>query len=357
MCYNKLMLTKRFSAKCKRIIAAIGVGIMATSCFTACGKGEGREIVLSTGFYEDEIFRLEGERCNEGEVMVYLTNIMNQYSQTFGEEIWDVEMGTTSLEAELKETVLARIVKIKIMNLMAEKYGLSLSSEEEAAAESAASTYYHSLSPEELSAFGQISEEEIARMYKEYAMAGRLYTYITKDVNTEISDDEARSVIVEQIVIYKDKNDTSEVPEAAARIAKFASMAREEGADFTELASLYNEAEENRISVLRGQYAEGMENVIFSLDKDQISEIVETGEAYYLFYCISPVDYNRIDSAKEEIITLRKQTLFNETYDSFAQSVRVYLNESTWNELVPIYGGNVDTCDFFAIFDRYSSEK
>lgn len=333
--------------------------VLATCCLVACGKGERREIVLSTGFYENEIFRLEGERTNRGEVMVYLTNIMNQYGQVYGDEIWNTEIGSGSLQSEVKDTVLARIVKIKIMNRMAEAYSITLSEADINAAAQAANAYYTSLSEQEKAAFEQITEEELARMYEEYALAARLYNYITKDVSTEISDDEARSVLVEQIVLYKDDNRNTSENQAdadAVRMAEFARQAREEGTDFAELASLYNEAEKDKVSVLRGQWEKRLEDVIFNLERDQISEIVETEDAFYLFHCISPVDYSRIDSAKQEIIDLRKQKLFNDTYAAYADSVKIYLNEEVWDNLAPQYGGGIDTADFFQIYDQYFPE-
>lgn len=38
-------------------------------------------------------------------------------------------------------------------------------------------------------------------MYREYALADKVYTFIIKDINPEVSDDEARTITVRQILI------------------------------------------------------------------------------------------------------------------------------------------------------------
>ena len=48
---------------------------------TACGKQEDgkTKIVLTTGFSENEVFKIGSSSCDRSEIMVYLTNMQNQY--------------------------------------------------------------------------------------------------------------------------------------------------------------------------------------------------------------------------------------------------------------------------------------
>ena len=67
---------------------------LALSLFLALGLGgcesinRDTKIVLTTGFTKDEVFRIETASCYKKEVMVYLTNLQNQYEQVYGTEIW-----------------------------------------------------------------------------------------------------------------------------------------------------------------------------------------------------------------------------------------------------------------------------
>ena len=84
------------------------------------------EVVLTSDFLEDEVFRIEGHPCMKNEIMVYLANSENQYSSVFGNRIWSVPVGDGTLEDSYKENILARIAQIKTMNLLAEKMDVVL---------------------------------------------------------------------------------------------------------------------------------------------------------------------------------------------------------------------------------------
>ncbi len=55
------------------------------------------------------------------EVMVYLTNMQNQYESVYGSQIWNASDGQLSLEQEEQEQVLTQLARIKVMNLLAQK--------------------------------------------------------------------------------------------------------------------------------------------------------------------------------------------------------------------------------------------
>ena len=181
---------------------------------TGCGNGgEKTKVVLTTGFGKDEVFQIEGEACVLPEIMVYLTNIQNQYEDIYGSQIWEISLPGTTLEQNIKDTVLARLAQIKVMNLLAQKYEVTLDEKEEGLAQQAGKLYYDSLNESERTGMG-VDEARIVSMYEEYALADKVYRYIIKDINPEISDDEARTITVEHILIR-----TSEVDENGERVA------------------------------------------------------------------------------------------------------------------------------------------
>ena len=84
--------------------------------------------------------------------------------------------------------VLARLAQIKTMNLLAESRQVTLSEEEEAAVLSAAETYFSSLNDTEVEKLG-LTEKKTQDMYREYALANKIYDLIIQDTDPEISDD------------------------------------------------------------------------------------------------------------------------------------------------------------------------
>lgn len=172
------------------------------SMLTGCSGSvtDGMKVVLTTGFGRDEVFRIETISCTLPEMMVYLTNIQNQYESVYGTDIWNIKLGDMTLEQNVKDMALAQIAQIKTMNLMAEKYQVELTAEEKEQAEYIAKVYYASLNETEVEAMG-ITQDTVRKLYEEYALARKVYQYIIKDINPEISDDEARTIKVQQILL------------------------------------------------------------------------------------------------------------------------------------------------------------
>ncbi len=317
-------------------------------CLLLCGCGKGR-IVLTTGFGEDEVFRVEDEHCSRAEVLVYLTNLHSQYESAFGSGIWQAKAGDTDLEQSVKQTVLARLAKIKLMNIMAGLHQVSLDKEEERKAAEAASAYYQSLSPEEIAVMDGVNEEQIRMMYEEYAVADKLYRVLTQDVDTEISDDEARIVTLHQLVLYCD----SRTEEAQLRLAEELRERCVAGEDFDSLAHNYSEAEDLTLLLAKGQEAPLIEQTGFSLAEGELSSPVVTEKAVYLFRCISTHDREQTEERKKLLAEKRKKEAFDARYDEFAGSRECHLNEELWNGIEPVTGEGIDTADFFDVYERY----
>lgn len=92
------------------------------------------------------------------------------------------------------------MAQVKTMNLLAKQHEVTLDEKEEEKVKEAAHAYYAGLNETEIRKM-DISEETIEKLYAEYALADKVYEYIIKDINPEISDDEARTITVEHILI------------------------------------------------------------------------------------------------------------------------------------------------------------
>ena len=189
-----------FKNRCN-ITAVLVAGVLGVSMMTgltACGGSDGTKVVFTTGFGKNEVFRIGDESCSKAEIMIYLTTIQNQYANVYGTEIWNTSLNGVTLEDNVKETVLARIAQIKTMYLLAKEKEVTLDEAEEAKVVQAAQEYYSSLNDTEIETMGA-TEEIVENLYREYAMADKVYRLIIQDINPEISDDEARKITVQQI--------------------------------------------------------------------------------------------------------------------------------------------------------------
>lgn len=327
------------------------------------GCGDDTEIVLTTGFYENEVFRIEGMSCYTPEVMIYLNNIRNQYADVFGEEIFAQSIDGLPIEESIKQTVLARIAKIKMMNLMAEYYEIVLDEREMELVENAAAEYYQSLSADEIAAMDGATQETVRQLYEEYALANKVYQSLVQEVNGEVSDDEARTVTVRQIFLSTtyDRGNGERVDVLTAERETIYQKAESiceriaAGEDFNALASEYSDAEEPEAYYRKGEQEEALTEAVFNLAENEVSSIMEGEQGYYIFWCISTYDMEQTEAAKREIIKERQQEMFGQLYTMFTGDKRCYLNEELWNSVSFTEQASGATSNFFDVYAKYFS--
>jgi len=319
----------------------------------ACDK----TVVVTGGFAEDEVFRINTLSCTRSEMNIYLTNMANAYEATFGEQIWSTSAGNTTIEDAFKETVLAKVTRIKVLNLLAKEEKITLSGDEKKSLKKAAKAYMKTLSKNEKTELGA-DEELVFQMYSEYALAEKVYNSIVDEVNFEISDDDARSITVEQIFIKTYHEDThgrlTDYSEAAKAEAKERALAIREMAvtesDFESLCALYNEEDESTHTYRRGEMPEAYENVAFSLEEGEISYVITTDDGYYIVKCISTYERKATAENKEAIINEAKRKAFEEKYNEFLPNVIANINEKEWENIKIIHNAEMKTDSFFDIY-------
>ena len=346
-------------------IALMLAVLMLAGTITACGSkdGNGTKVVLTTGFDKNEVFRIETMSCTLPEIMVYLTNIQNRYEEVYGTQIWEASADGVTLEQNVKDIALAQIARIKTMNLMAGSYGVELTEEEKVQAENAAKTYYDSLNETEIEKMG-VTEDLICRMYREFALAENVYQYTIKDINPEISDDEARTITVQHILIKTYALDgtgkkieyTQEMKDDAYRRACEVLALAREGEDFDELIRKYSESDKATYSFGKGEMDAAFETAAFNLGTDEISDIVETEYGYHIIKCLNTFDKEETDANKVKIVEQRREEAFGQEYDSFVETLARNLNSELWDSVSFIHDEAVTTQSFFDVYNSFFGE-
>ena len=352
-----------FKNRCN-ITAVLVAGVLGVSMvtgLTACGGDDGTKVVFTTGFGKNEVFRIGDESCSKAEIMIYLTTIQNQYANVYGTEIWNTSLNGVTLEDNVKETVLARIAQIKTMYLLAKEKEVTLDEAEEAKVVQAAQEYYSSLNDTEIETMGA-TEEIVENLYREYAMADKVYRLIIQDINPEISDDEARTITVQYIYFRtcvldgtgkKIEYSEEEKQEILRKAEEVRFQLKNEEADFEELILKYSDSEEGTCSFGKGEKDQAFEDAAFNLETDEISDIVETPDGYYLIKCISTFNRTETDANKVKIVEKRREEVFGQEYEDFVAALTRNLNEDLWQSVSLAGTENITTSDFFDVFDKY----
>ena len=343
----------------KVLAAVVGLCLL-----TACGRDSDSKVVFTTGFKENEIFKIGEAVCTTEELMVYLRNTRNQYEDVYGEEIWQTQRNGVTLEENVKETMLARIAQVKTMYLMAVQMGVTLTEQQESAVKEAAAVYVASLPPAE-SETVENRLDLIEQMYREYAMAQNVYDTIIQDIHPEISDDEARIITVQQIFLpfTKTGEDGKQVlVSEAEKTAVYQEAIRVRGlamdgkSDFEKLAMQYSKEETVTLSFGKEEQEESLEEVAFSLETNEISRVIEGKNGYYILKCISTFNREETDSNKIRILEKRRKDAFEEAYDAFVKTLIRQLNEEAYERIDYLREERVSGGEFFEIFKTYVGE-
>lgn len=349
----------KYIKKIAVLFIAAGVSIGA---FASCSNKEGiTRVVFTTGPGKDEIFRIEDEICTRPEIMVYLTNTQNQYENVYGQEIWQTSLEGVSLEENVKETVLEKAAQVKTMYLLAKEKEIVLEEEDKERITTAAQEYFLSLNETEVEQMG-VTQETIEQLYTEYVMADKVYLHIIQDINPEISDDEARIITVQHILIRTYKKDANgnrvdfterQKQEAYDKISGIRDLATDGEHDFTELASHYSEDVNLTYSFGKGDMDAAFEDAAFKLETDEISNVVESESGYHIIKCLNTFNREETDTNKLKILKERRGEVFGQEYDKFVEGLAKRLNQKLWDEISLIHDSKVTTADFYTVYEKY----
>lgn len=332
--------------------------ILLTAFLTACGSGR---VVFTTGFGRDEVFKIGNEVCTKGELTLYLTNMQNRYESVYGAQVWNLSLDGVTFEENVKEMALAKLAQVKAMVLLADSKGVELDAGEQNLVEQAAVEYYASMTDRERELIG-VGEDDVRKLYGEYALAYKVYEYIIQDINPEISDDEARTITVQHILLHTygtdsegnktaySGQDKSDVYKKACEIRR---QALADGADFLEIAERYSEDSAITCSFGKGETDPVFEKTAFALETGEVSEVIETAAGFHIIKCISTFDRNETEANKLMIVEERRKEVFNDEYDAFLEPLTRQLNTKLWEEITLIHDGEVTTANFFEIYKKY----
>ena len=164
-------------------------GILCLSMLTGCQKG----ISVITE-------KASGMDYSIAEMKMIAVNERNRYQKVYTDQIWSTAITEEGMTYQdyLSQQVRYFLQNMKTVTLLAKDKGIELTTAEKEEAGKLAESYYSGLSEADLAYIGA-SKEEVDAMYQEYCLANKAVNELTKDVNLEISDSEAKIIIIDEI--------------------------------------------------------------------------------------------------------------------------------------------------------------
>ena len=229
------------------------------------------------------------------------------------------------------------------LNTKLKEKEMELSEEENGKIAQAAEEYFASLTEDETAYMG-VSESDIKEYYEHYALAQKVYHSLTKAVNEEVSDDEARVMEIMQIFI----SDESRANEIASRLAQ--------GEDFATLANNYNELSSIQVNVSRDELPAAVEEIAFQMENDEVSGKITVDGGFYFIKCLNKYNQELTEANKANIVDKREKEAFDDEYNEFVSSLNSNINENLWENLELETGSGMKTDTFFEVFNTYCGD-
>lgn len=320
--------------KTKRLMRAIALSMALAVAPGLTGCGSVIPIV-------SEVKETQG--YTDPQTMLIVATERNRYRKVYTDQIWQVKVrddGTT-FQTYLLGEIKNFLREMKTMNLLADEQEINLTAQEKEQLRELAAQYYESLTEADRAYIGA-DEADVYTMYEAYHRANRLVDELTREVNLEISDSEAKVITVQEIKL----SDGAKAQEVYGQITA-------EGADFASIARSVSEDSAIEKSVGRSERPKAYEDAVFSLEAEQISPVFQEGGAWYIVKCINDYDEEATLERKQKLALQRKNQAFRQIYDVFEKEHPVEISGNIWEGISLADGAESTTTSFFEQYQEY----
>lgn len=297
-----------------------------------------KNIYISTGFEKDIMIKVDQTQTTRTEVMAYLSDSVSEYEKLFGEDIWNEYMEGKPFEEYIMEQIRGRLTRVKCMNQVALGRGIVLSNLEEQNITKAAAEYVASVDKGDARKYN-VTAQAVADMYRSMLMADKLFDDLTYEVDTEISEDEARVITIQYI--------RCDSLQAATGVKS----RLDDGESFAALIK-ENNPYEYEYELRRGEMPENFEEAAFNLITGEISGVIETESGYYILMCVNEYDKMKTAANKEQMIQDNKLARFNEIFEPYEAKLYAEYNEELW-QTVSVKEVIRSSMGFQEAYDKY----
>jgi foldase protein PrsA len=130
-------------------------------------------------------------------------------------------------------------------------------------------------------------------------------------------------------------------------------MRLSQGEDFAAVANNYNELEAIQTTITRADIPDDVEEVVFAMDDDEISDMLTAENGYYFIKCLNKYDEELTEANKSNIVEQREKEAFDDVYNDYISFLDATLNEDVWENLSLKTDGSITTESFFSVYENY----
>ena len=320
--------------RCGYLVYIITMFVCMT-CMVSCGKKgvSGQETVAKTEIMVP---------YTEKQMLMISTSQRNAENKAYTDEIWGAKMDKQGhtydevFDVRMKEFFL----RLYVMSMTAKSRGITLTDKENETV-SKLSQEYIDAALKSGTKLNELTSDEVNMMFRDYALAMKLSKSVTGAKELEVSENEARIMDLECIVL-----DNKEQAERALF------EVNAEGADFSEIARKKSIEKEIKVKAGHADLPKEVDEKVSLLSDSEISDIIEIGGKYYIYKCIKGYDEDATADRKELMEKSRRDEELNKIYDEYLKYNNVNLNMDEWNKFVNSKKTVFKEADFFSLYKK-----
>lgn len=319
----------------KRAVAA-GLSVMMLAGLAGCGS---KTAEVDT----DKVFA-SVDSNKDIQVKMGTANFMARYSQAMyetyymsylGEEMWSQNASEdVTYEQSVKDNVASSLKEMLILKANMDKYKVSLSEEDEKAVSEAAKQFMEDNKDEEKTELVTATEDVVKELLELYTIRSKMYSAMTADVDTNVTDEEALQKAMGYIHFEDDKED--EGTKTAKQKAEEFYNGLKEGKDFKEYAEECSyDPVETSFDESTTSPNEDVIKAVWALKKGGYTEIIEggEGEGCYIAYLTSEFDKEATEAQKENILDDRREEAYQKEMEDLKASTSVTVDEKLLDDI------------------------
>lgn len=378
--------------KKKQLMVTCGI-LAAALCLGGCGKIDGTQTVLTVN--EDTVSMgaaMFDLRYQQAEMYSYYEQMYAMYGMKM-DGYWSTETTDTSSETsetseasetsetsaassvssetaesssadsgkkttygqQFKDNVMDSLTEMVLLDQHKDEYGVSVTDEDEAAIKEAAQKFMDDNDADMLAKNG-ITADSVAEYMRLYTVYARMQDPMVADVDTNVSDDEAKKTTITYVRIKEDTSSSKDSSEKSSSTEettakKFDSLQDEAQAVLDRLkqesdianADIETIAKEVGDDTFTVQVSYDANDMVYDSKLKEAANTLSDGQLYdgviegadgnyYLVRMDSVFDREKTDANKETIAENRKRDAYDQIIDGWKDEAEITVNTSLWKK-------------------------
>lgn len=279
----------------------------------------------------------------KGEAMIFVTLEKNKYENKFGHDIWRLRSGDGKIlfKDYVLNNVKIFVEKLMKLKLIANDINVAIGTKDLEILENVSNEYYENLTTFDID-YMDVSYDDVFNAFKDYHLSRLVVDRLSRNATEELSISEAKVIRVEYIV-FDDKNLAMETYEKL----------KVKGANFSYFAKTRSKDGEIEMIVKRGDDISTKFPEIFYLSAGKVSDILSSGNRYYIFKCIDDYLVEETEERRIEILRSLKNSEFNYAFSEYDEKYHIKSNSIYWNNIDINEGINSKVSNFEELYYKY----